>query len=144
MSDRPPPIDQIVLGRLRRGAAALPERSVDLIFADPPYNLQLQRDLWRPNMTRVEGGGRVGPLPRLRGLRSLHREWLERLPPRAQGHRHPLGDRRYHNIYRVGTILMDLGYWILNDVSWIKVNPMPNFRGVRFTNAHETLIWAQK
>jgi len=124
---------------------ALPERSVDLIFADPPYNLQLQQELWRPNMTKVDAVD--DEWDRFGSFAEYDRftiDWLNacRRVLKDTGTIWVIGS--YHNIFRVGKILMDLGYWILNDVVWLKVNPTPNFRGVRFTNAHETLIWAQK
>ena len=123
----------------------LPEKSVDLIFADPPYNLQLQNELWRPNNTRVEAVDDAwDKFDDFSEYDRFTRAWLTacRRVIKDTGTIWVIGS--YHNIYRVGAILMDLGYWILNDILWIKTNPMPNFRGVRFTNAHETLIWAQK
>jgi len=139
------PLDQIIPGDCIEVLQTLPEKSVDLIFADPPYNLQLQQELWRPNMTRVNAvEDDWDRFESFAAYDRFTRAWL-------QGCRRVLKDTgtvwvigSYHNIYRVGTILMDLAYWILNDMVWIKTNPMPNFRGVRFTNAHETLIWAQK
>ena len=139
------PIDQVIQGDCLEVLAALPENSIDLIFADPPYNLQLQQDLWRPNMTKVEAvddeWDRFGSFTE---YDDFTRTWLNacRRVLKDTGTIWVIGT--YHNIYRVGAILQDLGYWILNDVIWLKTNPMPNFRGVRFTNAHETLIWAQK
>lgn len=139
------PLDQIIHGNCIEALGSLPERSVDLVFADPPYNLQLQQELWRPNMTRVDGVSdawdRFGSLQE---YDAFTRAWLLacRRVLKDTGTLWVIGT--YHNIYRVGAILMDLGYWILNDIVWVKTNPMPNFRGVRFTNAHETLIWAQK
>ncbi len=123
----------------------LPENSVDLVFADPPYNLQLSQELWRPNRTHVEAvKDRWDKFTSFQEYDQFTRAWLS-------GCRRVLKDTgtlwvigTYHNIYRVGAILQDLGFWILNDIVFIKTNPMPNFRGVRFTNAHETLIWAQK
>jgi modification methylase len=123
----------------------LPERSVDLVFADPPYNLQLQQELWRPNMTRVDAvDDEWDQFSDFAAYDKFTRAWLAgcRRVLKDTGTLWVIGS--YHNIYRVGAILMDLGYWILNDIVWTKTNPMPNFRGVRFTNAHETLIWAQK
>jgi modification methylase len=139
------PLDQILHGDCIDLLAALPERSVDLIFADPPYNLQLQQELWRPNMTKVDAVD--DEWDRFDGFAAYDgftRSWLQacRRVLKDTGTIWVIGS--YHNIYRVGIALMDLGYWILNDVVWIKTNPMPNFRGARFTNAHETLIWAQK
>jgi modification methylase len=125
--------------------ASLPEKSVDLVFADPPYNLQLQDDLFRPNMTKVDAvDDDWDQFSSFAAYDAFTREWLTacRRVLKDEGTLWVIGS--YHNIYRVGTALMDLDYWILNDTVWIKQNPMPNFRGARFTNAHETLIWAQK
>jgi modification methylase len=121
----------------------LPPESVDLIFADPPYNLQLAHDLYRPNMTRVDAVDEDWDhFESFQAYDEFSRAWLDgcRRLLKPTGSLWVIGT--YHNIYRLGAILQDLGYWILNDVVWIKTNPMPNFRGVRFTNAHETLIWA--
>jgi modification methylase len=118
---------------------------VDLIFADPPYNLQLRNDLYRPNMTKVnavnDGWDKFGDFAE---YDEFTRDWLSEAQRvlKETGTIWVIGT--YHNIYRVGAIMQDLGFWFLNDIVWIKSNPMPNFRGVRFTNAHETLIWAQK
>ena len=139
------PINTILTGDCREVLANLPENSVDLIFADPPYNLQLQNELYRPNMTRVaavdDGWDKFASFA---DYDQFTREWLSACQRvlKDTGTLWVIG--AYHNIYRVGAILQDLDYWILNDVVWIKTNPMPNFRGVRFTNAHETLLWAQK
>ena len=124
---------------------SLPENSVDLIFADPPYNLQLQNDLYRPNMTKVDAVD--DGWDKFEGFEeydAFTRDWLSacRRVLKETGTIWVIGS--YHNIYRVGAIMQDLAFWILNDIVFIKYNPMPNFRGVRFTNAHETLIWAQK
>ena len=118
---------------------------MDLIFADPPYNLQLNKELYRPNMTKVnavnDGWDKFEDFAE---YDAFTREWLSasRCVLKETGTIWVIGT--YHNIYRVGAIMQDLGFWILNDIVWTKSNPMPNFRGVRFTNAHETLIWAQK
>ncbi len=123
----------------------LPADSVDLIFADPPYNLQLSQELWRPNMTRVEGvDDSWDRFESFEAYDAFTRAWLtesKRLL-KDSGTLWVIGT--YHNIFRIGSIMQDLAYWILNDVIWVKTNPMPNFRGVRFTNAHETMIWALK
>ncbi|MGQ9683275.1 MAG: site-specific DNA-methyltransferase [Anaerolineae bacterium] len=140
-----PPVDQIIAGDCLQVLPALPEGCVDLIFADPPYNLQLQQELWRPDQTRVAAVDDAWDrFPDLAAYDAFSRAWLTacRRVLKDTGTLWVIGS--YHNIYRVGAILQDLGYWILNDVVWLKSNPMPNFRGVRFTNAHETLIWAQK
>ncbi len=138
-------LDHVIQGDCVEILNSLPEKSVDLIFADPPYNLQLSQELWRPNMTKVDAvDDNWDKFDGLVEYDQFTREWLNacRRVLKDTGTIWVIGS--YHNIYRVGTILMDLGYWILNDIVWVKTNPMPNFRGVRFTNAHETLIWAQK
>lgn len=139
------PLDQVITGDCLSILDSLPPESVDLVFADPPYNLQLRQELWRPNLTRVEAVD--DEWDRFQDFESYDRfthDWLAacRRVLKRTGALWVIGT--YHNIFRVGAILQDLGFWILNDVVWIKSNPMPNFRGVRFTNAHETLIWAQK
>jgi DNA modification methylase len=139
------PLNQILHGNCIEILRSLPENSVDLIFADPPYNLQLRNDLYRPNMTKVNAVN--DGWDHFKGFAeydTFTREWLSasRRVLKETGTIWVIGS--YHNIYRVGCILQDLGFWILNDIVWIKGNPMPNFRGVRFTNAHETIIWAQK
>ncbi len=138
-------LDHIYHGNALEILKLLPEESVDLVFADPPYNLQLQRALIRPNQTRVDAVDEtLDQFESFAAYDSFTREWLQscRRVLKDSGTLWVMGT--YHNIYRVGTALMDLGYWILNEIVWIKVNPMPNFRGVRLTNAHETLIWAKK
>ena len=138
-------LDSIYTGDCRDILADLPEKSVDLIFADPPYNLQLQGDLFRPNQSLVDAvNDEWDQFANFQAYDSFTRQWLNacRRVLKDTGTLWVIGS--YHNIYRVGTILQDLGYWILNDVIWVKTNPMPNFRGVRFTNAHETLIWCKK
>ncbi len=139
------PLDRILPGDCLEVLAALPARSVDLIFADPPYNLQLRQALYRPNMTRVDAVNDAwDQFASFAEYDAFSRAWLAacRRVLKDTGSIWVIGS--YHNIYRVGAIMQDLGYWILNDVVWIKTNPMPNFRGVRFTNAHETLLWASK
>jgi site-specific DNA-methyltransferase (adenine-specific) len=138
-------LDQIIQGDCVEILSSLPEKSVDLIFADPPYHLQLQHELWRPNMTRVDAvDDEWDKFDSPAEYDQFTRLWLSacRRALKDTGTLWVIGS--YHNIYRVGKILMDLEYWILNDIVWVKTNPMPNFKGVRFTNAHETLIWAQK
>ncbi|MCY4154774.1 MAG: site-specific DNA-methyltransferase, partial [Gammaproteobacteria bacterium] len=123
----------------------LPEKSVRLIFADPPYNLQLKQELYRPNQTLVDGVDDAwDQFSSFENYDEFTENWLRacRRVLADDGTIWVIGS--YHNIFRVGKIMMDLGYWILNDVQWHKANPMPNFRGVRFTNATETLIWAKK
>jgi modification methylase len=123
----------------------LPAGSADLIFADPPYNLQLGGELHRPNNSRVDGveeaWDQVGDIA---AYAAFTRAWLNaaRRVMKEDGGLWVIGS--YHNIYQVGAILQELGFWILNDVVWRKANPMPNFRGRRLTNAHETLLWCSK
>lgn len=139
------PIDRILAGNCVELLKTIPEKSVDVVFADPPYYLQLEKKLWRPNATRVNGVEETwDQFTNFESYDRFTEDWL-------LGCRRVLKDNgtiwvigTYHNIFRVGRIMQDLGFWILNDVVWIKNNPMPNFYGVRFTNAHETLIWAQK
>jgi modification methylase len=139
------PLDQVIEGDCLEVLESLPDESIDLVFADPPYNLQLAQELWRPNQTLVDAvdddWDHFGSFAEYDQFTRL---WLSacRRVLKPTGTLWVIGT--YHNIFRVGTVLQDLGYWILNDLVWQKVNPMPNFRGVRFTNAHETLIWAQK
>ena len=117
--------------------------SVDLVFADPPYNLQLAGELLRPNNTRVDGVDDAwDKFQDFAAYDAFCRAWLAecRRILKPDGAIWVIGS--YHNIFRLGAAMQDLGFWIQNDVIWRKVNPMPNFRGKRFTNAHETLIWA--
>ena len=140
-----PWLDQVLHGSCIDILPNLPENSVDLIFADPPYNLQLQDELWRPNVTKVDAvDADWDKFENLAAYDDFTRQWLSecRRVLKPTGTLWVIGS--YHNIYRVGRVLQDLGFWILNDIVWVKSNPMPNFRGVRFTNAHETLLWAQK
>jgi modification methylase len=139
------PINQIIQGNCIEVLSSFPEKSVDVIFADPPYNLQLHHDLYRPDSTKVDAV--VDLWDKFSGFSEYDqftRDWLGACQRvlKDTGTIWTIGS--YHNIFRVGSIMQDLGFWILNDVIWIKTNPMPNFRGVRFANAHETLIWAQK
>ncbi len=118
---------------------------VDLVFADPPYNLQLQGDLKRPDDSRVDAvDDDWDKFSSFSAYDDFTRAWLTacRRVMKPAATLWVIGS--YHNIFRVGTLLQDLGFWILNDVVWRKSNPMPNFRGRRFTNAHETLIWAAR
>ena len=136
-------LDTVLEGDCVGALARVPERSADLIFADPPYNLQLSGDLRRPNQSRVDGVDDAwDQFSDFAAYDAFTRAWLLacRRVLKPDGTLWVIGS--YHNIFRVGAILQDLGFWILNDVVWRKTNPMPNFRGRRFANAHETLIWA--
>ena len=151
-SSKPPPVqtasiipDRIILGDCIAAMNAMPEGCVDLVFADPPYNLQLAHNLHRPE------GGKVAAVDddwdkyeSFATYDAFTRAWLAaaRRILKPDGAIWTIGS--YHNIFRVGAALQDAGFWILNDIVWRKANPMPNFKGTRFTNAHETLIWASK
>ncbi|MEO6433604.1 MAG: site-specific DNA-methyltransferase [Sphingomicrobium sp.] len=139
------PFDQILEGNCIAEMARLPDKSIDMIFADPPYNLQLGGDLFRPEGGKVDAcDDDWDKFDSLATYDDFTREWLEqaRRILKDDGTIWVIGS--YHNIYRVGTLLQDEGFWILNDIVWRKSNPMPNFRGTRFTNAHETLLWCAK
>jgi len=139
------PLNQILHGNCIDVLKSLPACSVDCIFADPPYNLQLRNDLYRPDMSKVDAvDDGWDHFADFKEYDKFTLEWLSAgmRVLKDTGTIWVIGS--YHNIYRVGAIMQDLGFWLLNDVVWIKNNPMPNFRGVRFTNAHETMIWAQK
>ena len=139
------PLDRILKGDCVRLMDNLPEKSVDVVFADPPYNMQLKGELHRPDNSLVDAvTDDWDKFDSFRDYDKFTRAWLSsaRRVLKDNGTLWVIGS--YHNIYRVGSALQDLGYWILNDVIWRKTNPMPNFRGTRFTNAHETLIWAAK
>lgn len=139
------PIDQILNEDCVEALKRLPDESVDLVFADPPYNLQLGGDLHRPDNSKVDAvdndWDQIGDFD---AYDLFSCAWLEeaRRVLKPNGALWTIGS--YHNIFRVGAFLQDMGFWILNDVIWRKSNPMPNFKGTRFTNAHETLIWAGK
>ena len=124
---------------------AMPENSVDMVFADPPYNLQLGEGLTRPNNSKVNGvDDEWDKFDTFKSYDDFSDKWMSaaRRILKPTGTIWVIGS--YHNIYRVGAKVQDLGFWILNDVVWVKTNPMPNFRGTRLTNAHETMIWASK
>jgi modification methylase len=136
---------RIILGECVAEMAKLPDRSVDLVFADPPYNLQLGGELLRPDNSRVDAvDDDWDRFASFEAYDRFTRDWLReaRRVLKDEGALWVIGS--YHNIFRVGTALQDAGFWILNDVVWRKSNPMPNFKGTRFANAHETLIWAAK
>ena len=141
----PLPIDEIVEGDCLTSLESLPDESVDLVFADPPYNLQLAGGLTRPDQSLVDAVdddwdkfGSFGEYD------AFTRRWLAGVKRVMKPHATLFVIGSYHNIFRVGSALQDLRFWILNDIVWLKANPMPNFRGRRFTNAHETLIWASR
>jgi len=139
------PFNVILEGDCVAEMERLPDKSVDMIFADPPYNLQLGGDLFRPEGGRVDAvDDEWDKFDSLAAYDAFTKAWLEqaRRILKDNGSIWVIGS--YHNIYRVGSLLQDAEFWILNDIVWRKTNPMPNFRGTRFTNAHETLIWCAK
>jgi len=138
-------LDQVIEGDCVERMRALPEGCADLVFADPPYNMQLRGELRRPDQSKVDAvDDHWDQFGSFEDYDQFTRDWLSaaRRCLKDTGTLWVIGS--YHNIFRVGTVLQDLGFWILNDVVWRKSNPMPNFKGRRFTNAHETLIWATK
>ncbi len=140
-----PMLNKILIGDCIKNLRKIPSGSVDVVFADPPYNLQLSGDLTRPDQSRVDGvDNDWDKFDTFAIYDRFTRDWMAECQRvlKDNGTLWVIGS--YHNIFRVGTVLQDLGFWILNDIIWRKSNPMPNFRGKRFTNAHETMIWAAK
>lgn len=139
------PENRILKGDCIELMRSLPENSIDMIFADPPYNLQLAGSLYRPNNTKVDAvDDHWDKFDDFDAYDRFTRDWLAaaRRLLKPDGTIWVIGS--YHNIFRVGTALQNMGFWVLNDVVWVKTNPMPNFKGRRFTNAHETMIWCSK
>jgi modification methylase len=139
------PRNQILRMDCIEAMRSLPDCSIDMVFADPPYNLQLGGDLLRPDNSKVSAvDDDWDKFASFAIYDKFTRAWLAeaRRILKPNGSLWVIGS--YHNIFRVGTAVQDAGYWILNDIVWRKSNPMPNFKGTRFTNAHETLIWASK
>jgi site-specific DNA-methyltransferase (adenine-specific)/modification methylase len=137
--------NKIIAGNCIESLKKLPENSVDLIFADPPYNLQLSGELYRPNQTKVSAvNDEWDKFDSFKAYDIFCEQWLAECfrVLKKNGCIWVIGT--YHNIFRVGTIMQNIGFWMLNDIIWIKQNPMPNFKGTRFNNAHETMIWATK
>jgi modification methylase len=137
--------NKIINGDCIEELKKIPDNSIDLIFADPPYNLQLKSDLFRPNRSKVDAVNDYwDKFESFRDYDEFTNSWLKECQRviKNKGSIWVIGS--YHNIFRVGYIMQNLGYWILNDIIWVKSNPMPNFKGTRFNNAHETLIWATK
>jgi modification methylase len=144
-SKTPLPLDRILMDDCIAAMASLPDACIDMVFADPPYNLQLGGDLYRPEGGRVDAVDNDWDKFDSNAIYdAFTRSWMEqaRRILKPNGTLWVIGS--YHNIFRCGAVLQDTGFWILNDIIWRKANPMPNFKGTRFTNAHETLIWASK
>ena len=141
----PAPRDAILIGDCVAEMMRLPPASIDLVFADPPYNLQLEGALSRPDQSLVDGvDDSWDKFANFAEYDAFTRDWLAAVRRLMKPAATIVVIGSYHNIFRVGAILQDLGFWILNDIVWRKANPMPNFRGRRFTNAHETMIWAAR
>ena len=139
------PLNKIIKGDSIESMRSLPDNSIDVIFADPPYNLQLKNDLSRPDSSKVNGV--TEGWDRFKSFEEYDKftkDWISEAQRilKPEGTIWVIGS--YHNIFRVGNAMQNLGFWILNDIIWHKSNPMPNFKGTRFTNAHETIIWASK
>src|ERR1700728_3619802 len=140
-----PPRDEILVGDCLAELESLPPACVDLVFADPPYNLQLEGALSRPDQSVVDAvDDEWDKFADFSTYDSFTRSWLTAARRVMKRDATIVVIGSYHNIFRVGAILQDLGFWILNDIVWRKANPMPNFRGRRFTNAHEPMIWAPR
>lgn len=138
-------LDKIHHGDCIELLKSIPDNSIDLIFADPPYNLQLNTELYRPNQTKVDAvNDKWDKYHSFEDYDKFTTLWVKECHRvlKKSGSFWVIGT--YHNIFRVGAILQNTGFWLLNDIIWIKTNPMPNFKGTRFNNAHETLIWAAK
>ena len=147
LETRLPPemLDRIMPGDCLAQLKTLPDACVDVVFADPPYNLQLKGELHRPDQSKVDAvNDDWDKFSSFAAYDAFTRDWMReaRRVLKPTGTLWVIGS--YHNIFRVGTALQDLGFWVLNDIIWRKSNPMPNFKGTRFTNAHETLIWAAR
>ncbi len=145
VSSKALPSNKILVGNCIERLKELPDNSVDLVFADPPYNLQLEGELHRPNNSKVDAvNDEWDQFDSFAAYDEFTKAWMAeaRRILKPDGAMWVIGS--YHNIFRVGSTLQDLGFWILNDIIWRKSNPMPNFKGTRFCNAHETLIWASK
>ncbi len=137
--------NKIINGDSLKELRKIPDETFDLIFSDPPYNLQLKNELIRPDRSKVDAvNDKWDQFENFKKYDEFTYQWLSECKRilKKNGSIWVIGS--YHNIFRVGTAIQNLGFWILNDVIWNKNNPMPNFRGTRFTNAHETLIWASK
>ncbi|MTI08872.1 site-specific DNA-methyltransferase [Curvivirga aplysinae] len=139
------PLNEVLLGDCIELLKSLPDESVDMVFADPPYNLQLKGELHRPNNSKVDAvDDDWDKFSSFASYDKFTNDWMKeaRRVLKKDGTIWVIGS--YHNIFRVGSTMQDLDFWMLNDVVWVKTNPMPNFKGRRFTNAHETMIWASK
>ena len=137
--------NKIINGDSLKELRKVPDETFDIIFADPPYNLQLQNNLIRPDRSKVNAvNDKWDQFESFKTYDKFTNDWLKECKRvlKKNGSIWVIGS--YHNIFRLGYLLQNLDYWLLNDVIWRKNNPMPNFRGSRFTNAHETLIWASK
>ena len=139
------PVNEVVVGDCINHMNAMPENSIDLIFADPPYNLQLQQTLWRPNLTRVDAvDDDWDQFESFKAYDQFTCDWLTAARRVMKPDATIWVSGTYHNIFRVGAIMQDLGFWVLNTITWFKPNAMPNFNGTRLKNDVEFVIWAKK
>ena len=138
-------LNKIVIGNSLEILKTIPNKTFDLVFADPPYNLQIGKKLTRPDDSKVNGvNDKWDQFESFSDYDNFCKEWLTECKRVLSDNGSIWVIGSYHNIFRIGFHIQNIGYWILNDVIWKKNNPMPNFKGTRFTNAHETLIWASK
>jgi modification methylase len=138
-------LNNIINGNSLEILKKIPDKTFDLVFADPPYNMQIGETLRRPNDSKVKGvDDKWDQFQSFKHYDDFCKAWLIECKRilKDNGSIWVIGS--YHNIFRLGYHIQNLNFWILNDVIWRKNNPMPNFKGTRFTNAHETLIWASK
>lgn len=138
-------VNKVILGDCMEIMKKFPDESFDMVFADPPYNMQLQNELYRPNKTKVDAvDDKWDKFSSFKDYDTFTKNWLKEVKRVMKPNASLWVIGTYHNIYRLGATLQDMGFWTLNDIVWVKANPMPNFRGVRFTNATESLIWSVK
>ena len=143
--DKQLPINEIINADTLEYLPTIPENCVDLVFADPPYNLQLKQDLWRPNQTQVDAVDDAwDQFDSFADYDDFTHKWLTEVRRVMKTDSSIWVSGTYHNIFRVGTIMQDLGFWVLNTVTWFKTNAMPNFRGTRLKNDVEFIIWAKR
>ena len=144
MIEKNPYLNQLIQGNSLEILPLLAEDSVDLVFADPPYNLQLKQDLWRPNHTQVDAvNDKWDQFDSFKAYDEFTKQWLLEVKRVMKPNSSIWVSGTYHNIFRVGAIMQNLGFWILNTVGWMKYNAMPNFRGRRLKNDIEFIIWAK-
>ena len=138
-------INKIILGDCIEELKKFPDESIEVIFADPPYFMQTEGELIRPEGTKFQGV--EDEWDKFDGYKEYDKfcfEWLKECKRvlKKDGTIWVIG--AFQNICRIGYIMQNLGYWILNDIIWSKPNAAPNFAGTRFQNSHETMLWCSK